>query len=67
MSFYDRKSESKGIDTNHAGLDTFKECNVCHFYFFKDKNFLYQPLVCKGCYDASLHAILLTDLKIVSV
>ena len=67
MLFYDRKSESKGIDANHTGLDASKECNDCHFYFFRDRNFLYQPLVCNGYYVASFRAILLTDFKIILI
>ena len=67
MLFYDRISESERINANHTSLDTSKECNVCHFDFFKDRNFLYQALLCNGCYDASLRAILLTDFKIISV
>ena len=67
MLFYDRISESEGIDANHNGLGTSKECNICHFYFFKDRNFLYQPLVCNGCRNTSLRAISLTDIKIIPV
>ena len=67
MLFFDRISESEGIDVNHTGLDTSKECNIGHFYFFKDRNFLYQPLVCNGCHNASVHAISLTDIKIIPV
>ena len=39
MLFYDRISESEGIDANHTGLGTSKECNICHFYFFKNRTF----------------------------
>ena len=68
MLFYTTISESESIDGNHTGLDTSKECNICHFYFFfKDRSFLYQPLVCNGCHDTSLHAILLMDIKIIPV
>ena len=67
MLFYNKISESEGIDANHTGLDTSKECNICHFYFFKDRNFLYQSLVCSGCHGASVHAISLMDFKIISV
>ena len=67
MLFFDRISESEGIDVNHTGLDTSKECNICHFYFFKEKSFPYQPRVCNGCNDASLRAISLTDFTIISV
>ena len=52
---------------NHTGFDTSKECNVFHFYFFKDKNFLYQPLVCNECHYALLSAVLLTNFKIILV
>ena len=67
MLFYNRILEPEGIDANRTGLDTSKECNICHFYFFKDRDFLYQPRVCNGCHDASLRAVSLTDFKIISV
>ena len=67
MLFYDKTSESEGIDARHTGLDTSKECNICHFYFLKDRNFQCQSIVCNGCYDASLRAILLAGFKIISV
>ena len=57
MLFYNRISESEGINANHTGLDTSKECNVCYFHFLKDRNFLYQTLVCNGCHDVSWCAI----------
>ena len=64
MLLYDRISESEEIDAKHTGLDTSKECNICHFYFFKYRNLLYQPLVCNGCHGASLCAISLTDILV---
>ena len=67
MLFYDRISEWEGIDENRTGLETSKQCSICHFYFFKDRNFLYQLHVCNGCHDASLRAILLRDFKIILV
>ena len=67
MLFYDRISEGEGTDANRTGLDTSKECNICHFYFFTDRNFLYQPHVCNGCHYASLSTISLTDFKTISV
>ena len=67
MVFYDRILESEGIDANRSGLNTSKECNICHFYFFKGRNFLYQPHLCNGCNDASLRAISLTNFKVISV
>ena len=48
-------------------LETSKESSICHFYFFKDRNLLYQSHVCNGGHDASLRAILLRDFKIILV
>ena len=56
-------SESKGIDANCTGLGTSKEHNICHFYFFKNRNFLCQSLVCNGYHDASLHAYFVKGYK----
>ena len=28
-----------------------KECNICHYWFFLDKNFNYGPYLCNGCHD----------------
>ena len=28
-----------------------KECNICHYWYFLDKNFNYGPYLCNGCYD----------------
>ena len=35
-----------------------RECSLCKFYYFLDKNFNYGPYLCNGCYDMSLKAIL---------
>ena len=43
MLFYNRMLELEGVDANCTCLDTSRECNICHFYFFKDRNILYQP------------------------
>ena len=67
MLFYSRISELEGIDANHTCSVTYKECNVCHFYLFKDRNFLYQSLVFNGYHGVSLRAISLTYFKITSV
>ena len=41
-----------------------KECSLCKFYYFLDKNFNYGPYVCDGCCDMSLKAINMKDLAI---
>ena len=28
-----------------------KECKLCHYWYFLDKNFGYGPYLCNGCYN----------------
>ena len=51
MLFYDRVSVSEGIDINKNGSDISRSSYLCCFYFFKDKNFSYQPYVCDSCLE----------------
>ena len=67
MLYYGKILKSEGIDEQRTGLGISKECDICRFYFFKNRNFLYQPYVCNGCHDISLRAIKLTDIKIITV
>ena len=47
MLFYDKITESEGLDTTEGigvdctGVGSFKQCDICHFYFFKNRNFNY--------------------------
>ena len=56
MLEYDRIDISEGIDIKKC-KETSKECNLCKFYYFLDKNFNYGPYLCNGCYDMSLKAV----------
>ena len=46
--------------------ETFKECNLCKFYYFLDKNFSYGPYLCDGCYDMSKKAVSMKNLAIIN-
>ena len=48
MLEYDRIDISEGIDIKKC-KETCKECNLCNFYYFLDKNFKYGPYLCNGC------------------
>ena len=37
----DRIDISEGIDINKRNAS--KECDICHFWYFKDKTFKYEP------------------------
>ena len=64
MLKYDRIDISEGID-NKKCKETSKECSLCKFYYFLDKNFNYGPCLCNSCYDMSLKAISMQNLAIV--
>ena len=49
MLEYDRIDISEGIDTNKTSVS--KECDICHYWYFLDKNFNYDPYLYNGCHD----------------
>ena len=66
MLEYDRIDISEGIDINKSN-DKSKECDICHYLYFLDKNFSYQPHLCHGCHDLMQKAMSFNDVSIVSV
>ena len=49
MLVYERIDISDGIDVGKS--DKLKECMLCHYWCFLDKNFSYGPYLCDGCYN----------------
>ena len=49
MLEYDKIDISEGIDINKTNRS--KECMLCHYCCFLDKNFSYGPYLCDGCYN----------------
>ena len=52
MLQYERIYISEGIDSDNSNKSV--ECMICHYYYFKDIGFEYQPYVCNGCNDFSM-------------
>ena len=46
MLEYDRIDISEGIDVNKTNLS--KECDICHYWYFKDIGFKYESYFCSG-------------------
>ena len=46
---YNRIDISEGINPNKTSAS--KECNICHYWYFLDKNFNYELYQCNGCHD----------------
>ena len=60
MLEYERIDISEGIDTNKTSAS--QECNICHYWYFLDKTFYYEPYLCSGCHDLMQKAMSFNDL-----
>ena len=65
MLEYDRIDISKGIDVNKTSA--WKECDICHYWYYKDIGFKCEPYLCNGCHDLMQKAINLNDVAIAYV
>ena len=65
MLQYEKISISEGIDTNKTSAS--KECMLCHYWYFKDVGFEFEPLVCNKCHDILMTAYDLKDIAILNV
>ena len=65
MLEYDRTNISEGIDIIKCE-ETSRECSLCKFYCFLDKNFKYGPYLCDGCYGMSMKAESMQKLTIIN-
>ena len=62
---YDRIEISEGIDIKKC-KETSRECSLCKFYYFLDKNFNHGPYLCNGCYDMAIKAVSMQNLAIIN-
>ena len=65
MLEYKRIDISEGIDINKTNKS--KECMLCHYWYFLDKNFSYGPYLRDGCYNITQKSIKLKNIAIVHV
>ena len=65
MLEYDRIDISEGIDVDKTNVS--KECDICHYWCFKDIAFKYEPYLCNGCHDLMQKAWIFNDVAIVYV
>ena len=65
MLEYDRIDISEGTDVNKTNAS--KECDICHYWYFKDIGFKYEPYICNDCHDLMQKAMSFNDIAIVYV
>ena len=49
MLYFDRIDVSEGIDVNKTSAS--KECYICHYWYFLNYRFKFQPNVCNRFHD----------------
>ena len=49
MVYYDRVDVSEGNDVNKTSAS--KECDVCHYWYFLNYSFKFQPNICNRCHS----------------
>ena len=65
MLEYDRIDISEGIDVNKTNLS--KECDLCHYWYFKNIDFKYESYLCNGCHDLMQKAMSFNNVAVVYV
>ena len=65
MLEYDRIDISEGIDVNKTNLS--KQCDSCHYWYFKDIGFKYEPYLSNKCHDLMKKAMSFNIIAIVYI
>ena len=65
MLYYNRISVSEGIHVNNTSAS--KECNICHYWYFLNKRFKFQPNVCNRRHDFLIMSMNLSHIAIFDI
>ena len=65
MLAYERIDILHGIDVNKS--DESKECTLCHYWYFLEKNFSYGPYLCDGRYNITQKCNKLKNIAIIRI
>ena len=64
MLWYKKIDNSEGIDANKTSAS--KECEICHYWFFKDVGFKFEEHLCNKCHDLLTMAYSLKNKAVLS-
>ena len=65
MLEYNRIDISEGTDVTKTSLS--KECDIFHYWYFKNIGFKYEKYLCNGCHDLMQKAMSFNNVAIVYV
>ena len=63
MTFKIDISEDIGVNKTSAS----KECDICHYWYFINDNFTFQPNVCNRCHDLLMISMKLSNIDILNI
>ena len=62
---YKKIHVSEGIDVNKTSLS--KKCELCHYWYFKNVGFKFEPHFCNKCHNILMAAYELNSIAILNV
>ena len=65
MLEYNKIDISEGNDVNKTNLS--KECDIYHYWYFRDIVFKFDPYICNNCHDLMQKTISFNNIAIVYV
>ena len=65
MLYYERIDVSEEIDVNKTSAS--KECDICHYWYFLNYSFKFQPNFCNRCHDLLMMSVNLSDIAILNI
>ena len=65
MLEYVRIDISEEMDVNKTNVS--KEFGICHYWYFKDIGFEYEPYLCNGCHDLMQKVMNFNDVVFFSI
>ena len=65
MLEYDKIDISEVIDVDK--MNASKVCDICHYWYFKDIGFMYEPYLCNSCNDLTQKAMSFNDDAVIYV
>ena len=65
MLHYHRIDGSEGIDVNKTSES--KQYDICHFWYFLNKDFKFQPNACNRYHDLLMTSMNLSDIVILNI
>ena len=64
MLWYQKIDVSEGMDVNKTSAS--KECEFCHYWFFKDIRFKFEEYACNKCHGLLTIAYFVKDIAILN-